>query len=53
MVKKQAIEYLKPHQLSVGVKGGAEAIVHATAALLEKYAERLGRQIKDIPLMNK
>lgn len=38
LVKVKMSQLLRPHQLGVGISTGAEAIVHATAAITEKNA---------------
>ena len=38
-VSQQCVEYLKPRQLGVGVKGGAEALAHGARRFLENLPE--------------
>ena len=39
-VVSECADYLSPHQLGVGVRGGAEAIVHSVNRVIEEHANR-------------
>ena len=51
-MKNQAAEYLKPNQFGVGVAGGGEAIVHATASIVHQHRDNPNLSVLQIDFTN-